>query len=144
LILETLPSWVWTLVYLVSGLLVFKFAVNNIMKPIFKYRNDRYKASLGAGGSSNPLMNYNSAGEMLEASETAILAQMKDVEKQHKGDPMKDETYQILQNQRDKIIAWRQRLANPVVGMVDQTFFPILKGVIPDIQKAAKRFMKEL
>ena len=92
----------------------------------------------------NPLTKYDSAAEMLEASETAILAQMKDVEKQHKGDPMKDETYQILQNQRDKIIAWRQRLSNPVVGMIDQTFFPVFKGVIPDIQKAVKRMMKEL
>jgi len=144
LILETLPSWVWTLVYLVSGLLVFRFAVNNIMKPIFKYRNDRYKASLGAEGSSNPLMKYDSFAEAAQAGENAIIIQMQDIEKQHKGDPMKDETYQILQNQRDRIIGWRQRLANPVVGMIDQTFFPVFKGVIPDIQKTVKRWMKEL
>jgi len=88
-------------------------------------------------------MAYNTAQEMLAASETGIIAQMKDVENQHKGDPMKDETYQILQNQRDKIIKWRQRLQNPVWQMADQTFFPIVKGVIPDVQKTVKRWMKD-
>lgn len=139
-----LPGWFWTLLYIGLGFITFRFVALNIFKPILKYRTDRYKASLGAGGSANPLTKYDSAGEMLEASETAILVQMKDVEKQHKGDPMKDETYQILQNQRDRIIHWRQRLSNPVVSMLDQTFFPVFKGVIPDAQRTVKRWMKEL
>jgi len=144
LILETLPGWFWTLLYLGIGFLTFRFVALNIFKPILKYRETRYRLKVNAGGAVNPLIAYNSAAEMLEASETGILAQMKDVESQHKGNPMDDQTYQILQNQRDKIIAWRQRLANPVLGMIDQTFFPIAKGVIPDVQKAVKRFMKEI
>lgn len=139
-----LPGWLWTLIFLGIGFLTFRFIALNIFKPILKYRETQYRLKVNAGGSANPLMAYSSANEMLGASEAAIIVQMKDIEKQHSGDPMKDQSYQILQNQRDRIVKWRTRLQNPLWNMADQTFFPILKGVVPDVQKAVKRFMKEL
>jgi len=147
MILETLPGWFWTLLYIVVGFMTFRFVVLNIMKPIMKYRETKYRLSMGAGGTSNPLMAYNSGAEMLENSEKAILMQMDDIRdrlKKRGVDPMHDPAYQELQNQRDGIGKWRQRLNNPVWGMLDQTFFPIVKAWIPDIQKTGKRWMKEL
>lgn len=139
-----LPAWIWTLIYILVGFATFRFVALNIFKPILKYRETQYRLKVNAGGSANPLMVYNSANEMLGASEAAIIVQMKDIEKQHTADPMQDQSYQILQNQRDRIVKWRTRLQNPLWNMADQTFFPILKGVVPDVQKAVKRFMKEL
>ena len=143
MILETLPGWVWTLFYVGVGFMTFRFVVLNIMKPIMKYRETQYRLRVNAGGSVNPLMAYNSANEMLGASEAAIIVQMKDIEKQHSSDPMNDQSYQILQNQRDRITKWRTRLQNPLWNMADQTFFPIIKGVVPDVQKTVKRWMKD-
>jgi len=148
LILETLPGWVWTLIYLGVGFFTFRFVALNIFKPILKYRETQYRLKVNAGGGgANPLMAYNSASEMLGASEAGIMAQMEDISRELKVrhvDPMQDQTYQLMMNQRDKIVAWRQRLQNPIWGMLDQTFFPVVKGVIPDVQKAVKRLMKDL
>ncbi len=144
MILETLPGWVWTLLYIGVGFMTFRFIVLNIMKPVMKYRETQYRLRVNAGGAGNPLMAYNSANEMLAASETGIIAQMKDIEKQHSADPMQDQSYQILQNQRDRIVKWRTRLQNPIWNIADQTFFPIIKGVVPEVQKAVKRLMKDL
>lgn len=143
---ETIPLWVWSFVWIIGGLAIFRFSVNNILKPILKYKENRYKASIGAGGSVNPLMHFDSLGQVAEASENGILVQMKDIEqhlKSRKVDPMKDPAYQRLMNQRDKAVAWRARLQNPIVNMLDTTFFPVAKGWIPEIQKAGKRFFKD-
>jgi len=142
-----LPGWFWVIFYIVVGFLGLRFVALNVMKPYLSYRNTRFRMKANAGGGGdNPLMNYNSFSDAAKAGEGAIIAQMDDIDERLKKrgvDPMADPAYQELQNQRDQIMKWRQRLSNPLVSTLDNTFFPVLKGVIPDIQRGIKRFLKE-
>ena len=129
----------------IGGAYVVLRAVAPIGKSYFGYRA---KAKGQVERPRGTISKYDTALEMVTDMENALTLQMDHIaEELKKGgkEPMGDATYQIMINDLHRIQGWKGKLSNnPIYMALDAIGFPIIKGLIPDIERAGKRILKDV
>ena len=139
-ILPYLPPLLW-----IGGAYVLIKATTPLVKSYLGYRGRGKVQSQASRGSFD---KYQSALEMVTDMENALVMQMEHIadELRKKGvDAMQDSTYQVMINDLHRIQGWKGKLSNnPLYMALDAIGFPIVKGLLPDLEKAGKRILRDV
>jgi len=136
--------WLFLLFFLAVVVKIFKPGLNKIYNHRIKVLNDSRGGLPGGGGSQ--LMKYDSVLEVLTNMEGGLVIEMDMVGNELKKagkEPMDEKAYQIMITQLHKIQSYKQKFANnPIYMIADTIGFPIGKALIPDLEKAGKRWLR--
>jgi len=144
-----LPPAMIYIIYFLLFLLALRVLKSVFIDPYIKYKETQYRTAVKAAGGmgNNPFMKYQTLGEALNDMEKGQIASMADVQRQLEKDgidPIKDPGFQKMMNTRDRLTSWKTKVTgNPLLAVIDQTGFPIVKSWIPEIEKAGKKWLKD-
>jgi len=145
-----MPYFPW--VFYPTLVVGFFWGLSRVFKPalsrMYKTRTDAMKAANGPIGQGGQLDKYDSFLELATSMESGLVFEMNSVGDQLKKDgkePMQDAGYQKMINDLHKIQNYKHKLMNNPIYMLGDTIgFPILKGLIPDAERAGKKWLRAL